>query len=135
MSSSPEATFTDVEGTTHESAIRTLAELGLVSGIGDGRFDPLRPVTRAQMATFVVGAFETLADVELATDRAWFDDIDGSVHASSIVHAREAGITLGGSEPREYSPDKDMTRAQMASFLARLMDAVGRQGVTIEQLS
>ena len=130
----PTPRFVDVAGTTHEGSILALAELGLVSGVGGGLFDPQRAVTRAQMATFVTGAFELLAEVELATDREWFDDIEGNVHAGSIVQAREAGITLGGTDPRLFSPNRDMTRAQMASFLARLLDALGRQGLAIERL-
>lgn len=130
----PTTAFDDIAGTTHETSIRLLADLGLVAGVGDGAFAPHRPVTRAQMATLVVGVLQAMTEVELASDRDWFDDVDGNVHATSIAQAREAGITLGGAEPREFSPNLDITRAQMASFLARTMDATGRQGVTIERL-
>lgn len=131
----PTATFDDIEATTHEASIRILAEVGLVSGVGGGTFEPHRPVTRGQMASMVIGVVEEVTDLQLPTDRDWFDDIERSAHADAIVKAREAGITLGGAEPRSFMPSRDMTRGQMASFLARMLDVVGRQGVTVEQLS
>ncbi len=41
---------------THAANIEALAAAGIVSGIGDRRFDPTGEVSRAQMATFLVNA-------------------------------------------------------------------------------
>jgi len=131
----PRTSFDDIDGTTHELSIGQLADMGFVSGVGDGRFAPHRPVTRGQMATMIVGVLEELTELDLPTDRDWFDDIGGSAHASSILKAREAGITLGGADPRRFDPANDMTRGQMASFLARMLDAAGREDVSVEPAS
>ncbi len=126
-----EPAFTDIAGTTHEESITLLAEAGIVSGIGDGLFAPRRTVTRAQMATFLVKTVELLLERDFVAGEDWFDDTDGSVHAPQIDVARELQITLGTSDPRLYEPDREVSRAQMASFIARTLDLLGREGVTV----
>jgi trimeric autotransporter adhesin len=46
--------FTDIEGNMFETEIAILADLGIVDGMGDGKFNPGAPVTRAQMAAFIM---------------------------------------------------------------------------------
>jgi hypothetical protein len=65
----------------------------------------------------------------MPVDRPWFDDIANSVHRDNIVGAREWGVTLGTSDdPRTFQPGLGITRAQMASFVARTLDAIARDG-------
>jgi hypothetical protein len=50
--------FSDVRsGSTHAGAINAIADAGITVGCGNGRYCPDRPVTRAEMATFLVRAF------------------------------------------------------------------------------
>ena len=84
-------------------------------------FCPERNVTRAQMATFLKRAF----DLEPA---AWagFVDVDaGGTHSANIDALAAARITVGcRREPLRYCPDRDVNRAQMATFLARALGLV-----------
>lgn len=125
--------FTDTVGTTHEREIDMLAHLGVVSGTADGTFGPREPVTRGQMASLVVRTVHTLVARGTDGERDWFDDVAGTAHEESILDARELGITLGTAEPRIYEPSQPLTRAQMATFLARTMDALGREGVQLQR--
>jgi hypothetical protein len=52
--------FTDVTGTTFASEIRAIAEVGIVQGIGGNRYAPTAPVTRGQVATFLMGGADYL---------------------------------------------------------------------------
>ncbi|HWH13985.1 MAG TPA: S-layer homology domain-containing protein, partial [Miltoncostaeaceae bacterium] len=52
-----EPRFPDVAGTTHADGISRLAAAGVVGGGADGRYRPGDPVSRAQMATFLVRTF------------------------------------------------------------------------------
>ena len=73
-------------------------------------------MTRAQMASFLVRAFR-LGDAAAVSG---FVDTAGSVHEASIDGLAAAGITTGcATEPVRFCPDDDVTRAQMATFLAR----------------
>ena len=85
------------------------------------RFCPNRDVTRAQMATSLKRAFALEA-----ADPAGFVDVDaGGTHSANIDALAAAGITVGcRAEPLRYCPDRDVNRAQMATFLARALGLV-----------
>lgn len=127
----PPSAFVDTAGTTHEAAIDVLAEVGIARGTGAGRYEPRRTVTRAQMATFVVGTFEAIVGRTLAPADDWFDDDDGSTHERQINVARDLGISMGTGRPRTYDPRGLITREQMASFLANALDALGAADVPV----
>lgn len=127
--------FTDTADSIHARAIDVVADAGIASGIGDGRFGPSEPVTRAQMAAFVVRTIELLADATFTSEAEWFDDIVGNPHERSILVSRDLGITRGTGQLRTFEPYRDLTREQMATFLAQTMDALGRLGVTVARPS
>ena len=99
--------------------VERLAELGVTRGCktDPARFCPDRPVSRAQMASFLQRAFR-LSPAE----SAGFTDTRGSTHESAIDALAEARITLGCSAtPARYCPRAPVSRAQMASFLHRAL--------------
>ena len=84
------------------------------------RFCPDRSVNRAEMATFLERAFDLPA-----AGPAGFADTAGNFHAANIDALAAARITAGcASEPRRYCPDQPVTRAEMATFLARALGLV-----------
>ena len=90
-----------------------------------GRFDPGGAVTRADMAE-MLAALPRFQYRITVPDRAQglFDDTTGLPDATvrAIEGIRAAGVTAGcATGPLRYCPDKPVTRAQMASFLARVM--------------
>jgi hypothetical protein len=121
----PADAFGDDEGNVHELAIDQLADLGVVTGVAPGRFDPLGTMTRAQMASFVVRAYETATGNELRVVRDVFTDDGGSVHERSINRAATAGLAVGRTTTT-YRTTETVSREQMATFLARLLDRVQR---------
>ena len=52
--------FFDDDGDTHEAAINSAASAGFAAGVGDGFFEPKRPVQRGQMASFLARALDRL---------------------------------------------------------------------------
>ncbi len=117
----PGGTFVDDDPSVHESSIEAIAAAGITVGcnppVGD-RFCPERTVTRAEMATFLTRALD-LDRPESDT----FEDDDASVHESSIEAIAAAGITVGCNQPIGdfFCPDRPVTRAEMATFLARAL--------------
>ncbi len=130
LSLPPGGTFIDDDGDLHEGSIEAIAAAGITVGcnppIGD-RFCPHRSVTRAEMATFLVRALE-LPQVNAADT---FRDDDESVHQGSIEAIAAAGITVGCNPPRgdRFCPYEAVTRAEMATFLARAVDLNRPAGV------
>ena len=115
------AGFTDTTGSVHRDSINRIARAGITLGCNppaNDRFCPRRAVTRAQMASFLARALKLPAAA-----RDYFTDTAGSVHRDSINRIARAGITLGCNPPANdrFCPRRAVTRAQMASFLARAL--------------
>jgi hypothetical protein len=57
--------------------------------------------------------------------RARFTDIAGSVHADNILCMADQGLTQGVGDGARYAPRVEVTRGQMASFIARFIEHAG----------
>ncbi len=129
----PGSTFPDVGSGAHARAIAQLADLGVVEGRADGRYDPGGAVTRGQMASFIVRSLEVVLDEDLtASGSGPFTDI-GGVHADNIRVANELAIALGRT-PTTFAPAVPVRRDQMGSFLARSLRVLDGQGVELTPL-
>ncbi|MEX2659772.1 MAG: S-layer homology domain-containing protein [Acidimicrobiales bacterium] len=121
--------FSDDDGSVHEDSINALAAAGLVSGTADGTFGPKAPVTRAQMATFLTSVYERIAEQRLTSAHDYFGDDDSSVHEDSINRAAAAGFAAG-TERAAFAPGLEVSRAQIATFLARMLDRLAEEATT-----
>jgi len=108
--------FTDIAGTPFVDEIVWLADMGITTGCAPSLFCPTDPVTRGQMATFLARALDLPA-----TSTDYFADDNGTAHEDNINRVAAAGITTGCSDT-DFCPSDPVTRAQLASFLARGLD-------------
>ena len=118
-----QAGFADVDpSSVHAANIEALFAAEITTGCARDplAYCPSKPVTRAQMASFLARAL----DLEVPPQPAGFDDVDPrSAHAANIEALYAAQITTGcARDPLAYCPDKPVTRAQMAAFLARALN-------------
>ena len=88
-------------------------DAGVTSGCAPDLFCPNRVVTRGQMASFLARALHLPS-----TGTDFFGDDNSSIHEANIDRIAAAGITVGCSATR-FCPEGVVTRAQMATFLAR----------------
>jgi hypothetical protein len=110
-------TFSDDDGSPFEPDIEALAAAGITTGCGGDRYCPSDPVTRGQMASFIVRAL----DLATGPPNRFVDD-DGSPHEASIAGLSAAAITAGCAlGPEYFCPSEPVTRAQMAAFLYRAL--------------
>lgn len=124
--------FDDVDtGVWWSVHVGRLTELGIDQGCQTDplRFCPDEPVTRGEIAAVLARAFDLRA-----ADPAGFADVPADhAFATDIDRLAAARITYGcAAEPWRYCPEQDVTRAQMASLLAR---AVGLMNCRSGQLS
>lgn len=123
----PQTQFRDVpRDSALGHAAGCLADRSIAAGRADGTYGPAAPVTRGQMARFLVN---TLGDMGAAppAGQAPFTDIGGHPHADPIRRLHAAGIAGGVSRTR-FAPEQAVTREQMAAFLARTYAyAAGRE--------
>lgn len=108
--------FTDDNASPHEGDINRVARAGITGGCATNRYCPRSPVTRGQMASFLVRALHLAP-----TSTDYFDDDASSGHENQINALARSGIT-GGCATRKYCPDGPVTRGQMAAFLKRAFD-------------
>jgi hypothetical protein len=127
----PPSAFDDLARSPAEVrlAVEQLAAVGVLRGKSPRRFDPAATVTRAQMATFLAGAYEYRSGRTLPGGHDYFTDDDGSVHEAAIGKVAAAGFT-GGTSGTAYSPDRSTERGQTASFVTRVLDLLVEEGTT-----
>jgi len=113
--------FGDVP-TTYWAAswVKQLAAEGITGGCGSGNYCPEGPVTRSQMAIFLLrakhGSSYTPPDIGVGSG---FTDVPPTYWAAAwIKQLATEGIT-GGCGSGTYCPESSVTRAQMAVFLVR----------------
>jgi len=107
-----ERQFADSVGHIFEAEITALTESGITRGCSPDRYCPDQPVTRGQMAAFLVRA------LGLPPGKTTFTDTKGHIFAADAASLADAGITRGCT-PDRYCPDQPVTRGQMAAFLVR----------------
>ena len=111
--------FGDVDAAhPHVAFIERLAALGVTKGCGDGSvFCPDRTTTRAEMAAFLSRAF----GLDEGPDPGFSDVPSDAWYAASVAKLAASGITKG-CEDTMFCPDQPVTRAEMATFLARALE-------------
>ncbi|MBI5839220.1 MAG: S-layer homology domain-containing protein [Chloroflexi bacterium] len=112
--------FSDVTN-SHWAAswIEQLANDGVTSGCGNNNYCPDNPVTRAQMAVFLLRAEHgSTYDPPPATGIVFTDISQDHWAADWIEQLAKEGITSGCASGF-YCPDSPVTRDQMAVFLVR----------------
>jgi hypothetical protein len=115
--------FTDVPLTHWAAAwIKQLAAEGITSGCGADKFCPELPVTRDQMAIFLLRAKHGSTYAPPPATGTMFVDVPPSFWAVKwIEQLAIEGITSGCSVGY-YCPATPVTRAEMAVFLVRVFN-------------
>lgn len=125
--------FSDLDGLDESAraAVVAVAGLGISGGVDGERFAPDALVTRGQMASFLHRLHQVVSGAPFTPHADAFDDDDG-VHEANIDAIASAGIGVGVGGPagdRSFAPGREVSRAQMAAFLARLLDIEVSDGV------
>jgi hypothetical protein len=108
--------FKDVNKNSYYYKFIKLAhELGIVSGVGNGKFEPQKVMTRAEMAVIIDKAYKL--DMYGETAASPFVDLhEASWAAPSIKRIYRDGITSGTSATM-FSPNQQIPREDFAVFL------------------
>ena len=114
--------FVDDNDSVHEGYLNALAASGLIVGCNPPENDhvcPDRPVTRGEFATVLARALGMTS----RSDTGQFEDLDTSVHRSSIEVLARRGVIRGCNPPAnsQFCPGSPVTRGAMAAFLHRAL--------------
>lgn len=123
----PRGEFSDVDpSATHGLAIDCAAWWHVAEGRGGGIYDPGRGVSRAQMGSFLLRLMATYAahtdglEMPEPAPADTFDDVASThPHAEGIFTIAAAGVARGTGDST-YSPQRTVTRAQLATFVVNV---------------
>ncbi len=112
-------------------SIQTMAEMGIVGGVGGGKFDPNGKVSTAQFAAMVVRAFyNDEQEGRTSNVNKWWAVSMSIAQDRDLVRKTTAGKTyrtdINGAESWDIAAvEAPMTRADMAIVLTCTMDSQG----------
>lgn len=113
-------TFSDMSGYDWAvPAVEYLGEKGIISGKGNGLFDPSGYITREEFVKIIVYAF----DIKKSDEKAEFADVKtGAWYEEYVSSAVNAGIVNGISKD-EFGAGKNVTRQDVAVMICRALSA------------
>jgi hypothetical protein len=108
--------FTDVPPSNpFYNFIDRLADLNITAGCGGGNYCPTSPVTREQMAAFIVRALGEFSPPTPPSQR--FSDVPPSNPFYNFIDRLAVLSITAGCGGGNYCPGQEVTREQMAAFL------------------
>lgn len=115
----PTASYTDVEQDTwYTDAVNWGTEMGIVNGVGNGRFNPNGAVTREQFVTMMMRLWGGDAFPDLAL--TYEDEADISDYAYNYIQQAQVFGLLTGYEDNTLRPQKQLNRGEAVALLMRL---------------
>jgi hypothetical protein len=116
--------FNDVPiGRWYTAAVEWVASNNIVSGVGNGRFDPSANITREQMAVMLYNYIKH-KNISLPANReiaAFADESSISSWALDAVKVIQASGIISGKPGNLYDPKSSATRAEVATIFARFI--------------
>ncbi|PFM11995.1 cell wall hydrolase [Bacillus cereus] len=122
--------FTDSKNHWATPYIAAAEKAGIIKGEGNGIFNPSGKVTRAAMAAMLVNAYK-LQDITNSNGQITFHDLKGhwgEQHANILIQTE---ISKGTEDGNNWSPNRPITRAEAAQFLAK-SDQIHHQTKQVE---
>ncbi|WP_170270173.1 DUF4855 domain-containing protein [Heliorestis acidaminivorans] len=110
--------FPDLQGHPAQSAVRALAEQGIVSGTDNGLFEPDRAVNRAEFAV-IIG--RTIGLQPLFPEKEPFLDLPAHSFAYGHVAALTAKGLIQGQGEGLYGASQSLTRQDVAVMVDRIL--------------
>ncbi len=118
--------FTDVAaGHFAKVDIECLVALGIINGTSPTTFSPDEQITRAQTAALLARMLRRQGQA-CFTSADVFADVSGGHFAKVDIECLHALGIINGTSPTAFSPDEQITRAQTAALLARMLRRQGQ---------
>ena len=120
------ASFGDVSSDAwYFGAVQWASSLGIVTGTGDGNFDPNTPISREQMAVMLF-RFIQIMGIEIPLDvlTIFVDNYAISPWAVEAVATIQAMGIISGRPDGSFDPHTTATRGEVAAIFARFLELV-----------
>ena len=116
----------DVENTNWSwKHIQKIIPTGIMTLVGDELFNPSGKILRSEMALFLSRAYEFITKTTAPIVDVPFTDIGNLSKEVQIAIKKIYGLKVtAGTSATAFSPDMEVNRAQMATFLSSLYKAI-----------
>ena len=124
--------FTDVPfGAWYARGVEDVVEKGLMNGVGEYRFAPESPTTRAALVTILY----RMAGSPRVTKKSAYEDVaSGEWYTAAVTWAADKKI-ISGKTDKLFGPSDTLTRQQAAAIVKRYADWAkikGKSGGTLD---
>jgi uncharacterized repeat protein (TIGR02059 family) len=99
-----------------------MANKFIAEGRTAGKFDPDKPITRGEFATFIARGLGLAGDKQAA---AKFKDVNTATNMAAYIGAAAKANIVAGITTDTFQPNSPITREQMASMMVRASKAAG----------
>lgn len=114
------ASFTDVPETAwYAKAVNTLASLGILNGVGNGKYEPDRPITRAEFTTIAM----KFTEGDVSGENIFSDVSENAWYYGAVVASIQYGWIEGYGDCT-FRPQNKITRAEVTAIVNKML---GRQ--------
>jgi hypothetical protein len=114
--------FTDIDGSFAKDAILKLAEQGIITGKGDGQFNPSSAITRQDFAIILAKSLKL--DLTQPPATATFSDIPNDHYAFAAVEAAAKAGLIQGLGDGSFGRGANLSRQDMAVIFGRALNLV-----------
>lgn len=122
--------FDDVpEGAWYYDEVMTAAQLGLINGMGNGKFQPNTNITRGMLVTLLY----RMAGEPATTGKNPFEDVAAGRYYTDAVKWASKEKIVNGMTATTFQPDTPITREQMATMLHRFARYCEMPGTQVGQ--
>src|SRR5690606_37060320 len=116
--------FTDVANHWAKAAVNNMGSRMVVSGDGNGLYNPDEDITRAEFAAIIVRGLGLKPIQETVS----FPDVSASAWYSSAVATAYSYNLISGFEDGTFRPGDKITREQAMMVIAKAMGITGLKG-------
>lgn len=117
--------FNDVqEGKWYYSYVNKSGAYGILSGVGDGNFEPQTNITRAQLAAMIVKATSELISFRIDDKNTFKDVPQGKWYYDYIMQCATLGL-MDGTGDNKFEPEKNATRQEISAVITRVLKVMG----------
>ncbi len=122
--------FSDMKDHWAHYDVEYMANEGLVTGKGEGLYDPEAKISRAEYITILDRAME----YELTEGTSYQDVLPGTWYAPYVATAKAQGLLNGLPTEDGFKPEQPITREEMALFTFNAIKSTGKNDEWVQAM-